>query len=216
MRHIEIAKKQTLQKVNKQFDKLMAEVNEAEIEVETKLNDVAEKLKDKKLQMEETVEKNVSSRLQEMKSMKIELANLTSEITSITKNNKYFQFRAGEVSDINLRDICGVLIQKPFQRNISLQETTSTSNRNVSTTGSPAPKRRRKEAASGGESGSKLNSMLAVNPVPKRRPRETASGEEIRPKCGVPTGSPALERGLQEAESGRCRGSEFEFKGVKN
>ena len=213
--HIEVARKKTLQSVNKQFDKLVAEVNEAEIKVETKLNDVAEKIKDK-LQMEETMEKDVSSRLQAMKSMKTEIANLVTELTSITKNYKYFQFRAGEVSDIDLRDICGVLIQKPFQRNISLQETTSTSNRDVSTTGSPAPKRRRKEAASGGESGSKLNSMLAVNPVPKRRPRETASGEEIRPKCGVPIGSPALEGGLQEAESGRCRGSEFEFKGVKN
>ena len=64
---------------------------------------------------------------------------------------KYFEFRAANVSDIDLRSICGSLIQKDFLPTDNLQENASPSDKDLNTTGSPPPKRRRKETASGGK-----------------------------------------------------------------
>ena len=150
---IELARELALKRLNEEFNKLVAEVNGAEIKAGTKLNDVAKKIIGK-FPMKETMKKDVASRLQAVKSMKREMTNFVSELTNITK--KYFEFKAADISDIDLGDICGLLIQKPFQPNIILQETTDTRDKDVSTGASPAPKRRRKEAASGRKDCSKL------------------------------------------------------------
>ena len=69
---------------------------------------------------------------------------------------KYFELRAADVSDTDLHSICGSVIQKDFLSNGNLQETATTSDKDVNTTGNPPPKRRRKETASGGKSVSKI------------------------------------------------------------
>ena len=84
--------------------------------------------------------------------MKREMTSLMSELHLY----KYFEFRATNVSDIDLGSICGSLIQEDFLPNGNLQETASPSDKDVNTTGSPPPKRRRKETISGGKSASKF------------------------------------------------------------
>ena len=101
--------------------------------------------------MEETNKRDVVSRMQGMKNMKREITSLMSELYLY----KYFEFRAANVSDIDLGSICGSLIQKDFLLNVNLHETASPSDKDVNTTGSPPPKRRRKET-SGGKSASKF------------------------------------------------------------
>ena len=84
--------------------------------------------------------------------MKREMTSLMSELHLY----KYFEFRAADVSEIDLHSTCGSLIQKDFLLNDNLHETASPSDKDVNTTGSPPPKRRRKETVSGGKSASKI------------------------------------------------------------
>ena len=149
---IEVAREKTLRRLNEKYDELVSEVNERKIKIEKKLDDATEKIKEK-LQMEETNKRDVANRLQGVKSMKREVTSLMSELHL----NRYFEFRATNVSDVDLRSICGSLIQKDFSAQWQSSGKPQTpSDQDVSTTGSPPPKRRRKETASGGKSASKI------------------------------------------------------------
>ena len=147
---IEFAREKTLKTVNEMYDKFVAKVNERKIKIETKLNDGTEKIKEK-LQMEES-NSDAASKLQKGKNIKREITNLM----SIFNFYKYFEFRAGDVSDIDFRSICGSLIETDFLPNGNPQDTPTTDDKDVDTTRSPPAKRRRKETTLGGKNGSKL------------------------------------------------------------
>ena len=135
---IESARERILKRLNEHCDKLVAEVNEGKIKVETRLNDAAEKVKNKF--QDETTKSDVGRH----QALKMEMTNLVAEFSWY----KYFEFRATEVSDIDLCSICGLLIPKYFLPNICLQEITTTSDNHVNSTGSPTPEKSHRQTAS--------------------------------------------------------------------
>ena len=187
---IELAREQTLKRLNKQYDKLVAEENERKIKVETKLHDAAEKVKDE-VPVEEVAEEDVTKRLQAVINMKSEMTNIMSDLGI----NKYFKFRTGQVSDTDLCNICGSLIQENFQPQINLQETTATGEKDANHTGSSAPRKRCRAFSTTGtdkdvNSTGSPASDKDVNyfPTPKKARKETASpnSTEKDVKCAVP------------------------------